>query len=56
MKVNIYAEEDANKQVVFKADNKEYITIETFIPTNSNEKDILVNGMMNVIGFIQANF
>jgi hypothetical protein len=44
MKINIYID-----GIEYKEDNQDYIFIETFKPSNANEKQILIRSLIELI-------
>jgi hypothetical protein len=54
MKICIYADETNSTE--YKEDGQNHITIETYKPSNVDEKKILQDALMGVVDFIEANF
>lgn len=54
MKICIYANEI--NSIEYREDGQNYITIETFKPSDIDEKNILIEGLMSIINFIEFNF
>lgn len=54
MEINIYADEIYS--TVYKDDGKNYFTIKSYKPSNVDEKKILIDALMGIINFIEANF
>jgi len=51
MKINIYID-----GIEYKEDNQDYIIIETFKPSNANEKQILIRSLIELINYFKVKF
>ena len=51
MKISIYTD-----KIEYKEDGHNYIIIETFRPSSVDEKQILINALIEVTGFVQTEF
>jgi hypothetical protein len=51
MKINIYID-----GIEYKEDNQDHIIIETFKPSNANEKQILIRSLIELINYFKVKF